>query len=869
MRDLTEKGYANRLANGTLLYGAHTEREYRERLEYELSVINSMGYADYFLIVQDYVSFARSKDIPVGPGRGSGAGSLVAFSLGITDVDPLRFDLLFERFLNPERVSMPDIDMDFCYNRRDEVIDYVARRYGKDHVSQIITFGTLAARASIRDVGRALGMPYADVDVVARAVPQELNITIAAALQGKELKTLYDNSEDVRRLVDTAMALEGMPRNISVHAAGVVITDRPVSSYVPLAVSNGTVVTQFDMDTIAHLGLLKFDFLALRYLTILHDAETQIREREPDFSVENLPMDDAETYRLISSGKTSGVFQLESAGMQKMLASLSPERIDDVIAAIALYRPGPMESIPRFIEGRHHPEKVHYDTPELEPILRSTYGVTLYQEQVMSIFRNLAGYTFGHADVVRRAMSKKKANVLLAEREAFVAGAREHGIETAVAEKLFADMESFANYAFNKSHAAAYAVICYRTAYLKQHYPREYLSALMTSVLGNQPKIAEYISECSSRGIRVLPPDINESRADFSVSGQDIRFGLLAIKNVGGSFLERILEERKHGKFTSFEDFVNRMPAADLNRRMVEALIKAGTFDRLGVFRSRLLAAYETLLDQAAEKGKNNLAGQLDMFSMFAAADQPSYFSYPPLPDLSVREKLMMEREAAGMFFSGSMMESFSKHLAALNPQPISEYVSEDSDAPDRARASVAGMITSVSVKTTKNGERMAFFTLEDQYAEMECVVFAKSFSEAGHLVRADNAVFVSGSISRREDEPPKLLVNRMEELVENANYRDPEPSEQGGSDAPQAAAASAPAAKPTPRRLFLRVPDFSCERYQKAKNLTEIFDGAFPVVFYDASAKKYDFEHRGVMLSDYLTAQLRELLGAENVILK
>lgn len=869
LRELTEKGYANRLKNGTLVYGTHTEREYRERLDYELSVINSMGYADYFLIVQDYVSFARSKDIPVGPGRGSGAGSLVAFSLGITDVDPLRFDLLFERFLNPERVSMPDIDMDFCYNRRDEVIDYVARRYGKDHVSQIITFGTLAARAAIRDVGRALGMAYADVDVVARAVPQELNITIKAALEGKALKSLYEESEDVQRLVDTAMALEGMPRNVSIHAAGVVITDRPVSSYVPLAVSNGTVVTQFDMDTIAHLGLLKFDFLALRYLTIIHDAEMQIREREPSFDINKLPMDDAETYRLISSGKTSGVFQLESAGMQKMLTSLAPERIDDVIAAIALYRPGPMESIPRFIESRHNPEKVRYDTPELEPILRSTYGVVVYQEQVMSIFRELAGYTFGHADVVRRAMSKKKASVLLAEREAFIEGAKARGIDERVADKLFADLESFANYAFNKSHAAAYAVISYRTAYLKQHYPREYLSALMTSVLGNQPKVAEYISECSARGIRVLPPDINESRADFSVSGQDVRFGLLAIKNVGEQFLEKILRERQNGKFASFEDFVNRMPAADLNRRMVEALIKAGTFDRLGVYRSRLLAAYETLLDQAAEKGKNNLAGQLDMFSSLGAADQPSLFSYPPIPDLTVREKLMMEREAAGMFFSGSMMESFSKQLKVLSPTPISNLVSENAEVTDRARARVAGIITAVSVKNARNGGRMAFFTLEDQYAEIECVVFANPFAKIGHFVRTDNAVFVSGSISLREDEPAKLLVDHIEELIENANYTEPTNTEPTATQENVNRSETPAPRSVAPRRLFLRVPDKQGELFLKAQNLTEIFDGSFPVVFYDASTKQYDFDHAGVMLDDSLLSSLRELLGAENVILK
>ena len=864
LRDLTERGFAARVKNGRIVYGEHTEREYRERLEYELSVIDRMGYADYFLIVQDYVSFARSKDIPVGPGRGSGAGSLVAFSLGITDVDPLRFDLLFERFLNPERVSMPDIDMDFCYNRRDEVIDYVARRYGRDHVSQIITFGTLAARAAIRDVGRALGMAYAEVDPVARAVPQELNITIEAALKGKELRELYEGSEQVRRLVDTAMALEGMPRNVSVHAAGVVITDRPVADYVPLAVSNETVITQYDMDTIAHLGLLKFDFLALRYLTIIHDAEVQIREREPGFDVDKLPFDDPETYRLISSGKTSGVFQLESAGMQKMLTQLAPERIDDVIAAIALYRPGPMESIPRFVESRHHPEKVRYDVPALEPILRSTYGVVVYQEQVMSIFRELAGYTFGHADLVRRAMSKKKKAELLKEEETFLSGAVERGIDRETAKKLFDDLESFANYAFNKSHAAAYAVISYWTAYLKQHYPREYLSALMTSVLGNQAKIAEYISECSARGIRVLPPDVNESRADFSVSGQDIRFGLLAIKNVGGQFLERIVAERRRGPFTSFEDFVARIPAADLNRRMVEALIKAGTFDRLGVFRSRLLAAYEELLDRASEKGKDNLDGQLDMFSQAGASVELPQFSYPPLPDLTVREKLMMEREVAGMFFSGSMMENFTSHLADLAPTPISEVISEENNLADRAPVKIAGMITSVSVKNTRSGDRMAFFTVEDQYAEMECVAFAKTFAEVGHLVRADNAVFVSGTLSRRDEDAPKLLVNRLEELIENADYQSaPKPEK------PAPAASPAPAHTASPRRLFLRVPDLECEPYRKAKNLTEIFDGTFPVAFYNAASKQYDFSHPGVALSDYLLAALRELLGEGNVILK
>ena len=879
LRELAFAGFEDRIAKGHIVFDVHTREEYLSRMEYEISVICEMGYADYFLIVQDYVNFARSKDIPVGPGRGSGAGSLVAYVLGITDVDSIRFDLLFERFLNPERVSMPDIDVDFCYNRRDEVIEYVGKKYGEDHVSQIITFGTLAARAAIRDVGRALGMSYADVDTVARAIPQELNITIAHALKLPDLKNQYENSPDVRRLVDTAMALEGMPRNISIHAAGVVITDRPISTYVPLSMSNGTVVTQFDMDTVAQLGLLKFDFLALRYLTIIHDAEGMIRETVLDFDMKKLPFDDRETYALISSGKTGGVFQLESGGMRQMLQNLQPETLDDIIAAIALYRPGPMDSIPTFIECRHHPERVSYATPLLEPILRSTYGCVVYQEQVMSIFREIGGYTFGHADVVRRAMSKKKADVLLSEREAFVSGAVERGVEGEVAQKLFTDMESFANYAFNKSHAAAYAVISYRTAYLKCHYPQQYFSALLTSVLGSQTKVAEYIAEASSRGIRVLPPDINESRMYFSTDGGNIRFGLLALKNVGPQFLNQILEERRRGAFTSFEDFVNRMPAGDLNRRMVEALIKGGAFDRLGVYRSRLLAVYEMMLDRASEKGRNNLDGQLDMFSSIGMGESvaPSV-EYPNIPELGVREKLMMEKEAAGMYFSGNMLDEYRKHLETLSVTELSEIVGEDADPVEKAPAAVAGMITSVTVKNTKNGERMAFFTLEDRMAEIECVVFSRAFGELSHLIRRDSGVYVTGNLSLREDEAPKLLVRTVEELIENnrfdpSKHQRPESAPARGAREEKTlvnnlAERNSPTLK-SPTRLFLRVPDSKGEHYLKAWNLAGIFEGDFPLYFYYADEKRYEITPIGVSMSDYLLKEFKALLGDENVILK
>ena len=888
LRALTMKGFDDRIKRGHIVFDGHTEAEYRERLEYELSVIGQMGYADYFLIVQDYVSFARSKDIPVGPGRGSGAGSLVAFVLGITDIDSIKFDLLFERFLNPERVSMPDIDIDFCYNRRDEVIEYVGRKYGSDHVSQIITFGTLAARAAIRDVGRVMGMSYSDVDAVARAVPQELNITISMALKMPALKQLYEDSADVRRLVDMAMAIEGMPRNVSVHAAGIVITDAPVSDYVPLALSNGTVVTQFDMDTVAKLGLLKFDFLALRYLTIIHDAETQIRESCPDFDIEKLPFDDEATYKLISSGRTAGVFQLESGGMRQMLTNLAPSSIDDIIAAIALYRPGPMDSIPTFIECRHNPERVKYATPALEPILRPTYGCVVYQEQVMSIFRQIGGYTFGHADIVRRAMSKKKADVLLAERDAFVSGAESRGISKEIASELFTDMESFANYAFNKSHAAAYAVISYRTAYLKQHYPKEYFSALLTSVLGNQTKVAEYIAECAQRGIRVLPPDINESRMYFAVCGGDIRFGLLAVKNVGKQFLDRILSERSYRPFSSFSDFLDRMSASDLNKRMMESLIKAGTFDSLDAYRSQLLAVYENLIDRAAEKGKNKLEGQLDMFSTPGLVEESPQVEYPDIPELGIREKLLMERDATGMYFSGQMLDEYSRHVELLTPQPLSELVGEDAVLEDKQRTSVVGIINSVTLKTTKNGDRMAFFKIEDRFAEIECVAFARTYADCSYLIHADSAVQIQGTLSLREDERPKILVNRMEALVENGRFnekiaqeikdaqkpqqnRPASPTETERRETPtQRPAQQEPATSRTqPRKLFLRVPDMNCKLYQKAKNLVDLFDGTFPTIFYNAATAEYAKEPCGIFLTDYVVRELRALLGDENVILK
>ncbi len=847
LRLRTYEGIERLMLAGRIPAEGFTLTDYMERADYELDVIHSMGFDDYFLIVSDYVGFAKGADIPVGPGRGSGCGSLVAFGTGITDIDPLRFDLLFERFLNPERVSMPDIDIDFCYNRRDEVLAYVKDKYGSDRVSQIITFGTLAARAAIRDCGRALGMSYADVDEIAKLVPRELDVTIDQALIVPALKEKYNSSDEIRELIDTARLLEGMPRNVSIHAAGVVITERPVYEYLPLAVSGGAVITQFDMDTVASLGLLKFDFLALRYLTIIDDAVKMIKERKPDFDIEKVDLSDKKTYELISSGQTSGVFQLESSGMRAMLTNLCPESIDDILAAIALYRPGPMESIPKYIEGKNNPEKVEYAHPLLEPILRPTYGCIVYQEQVMNIFRTVAGFSFGRADIVRRAMSKKKASALAAERDNFVNGAAERGVDRETAEQLFEDMSSFASYAFNKSHAAAYAMLSFRTAYLKAHYPREYFSALLTSVLGNADKIAEYIAEANRAGIRVLPPDINRSMLDFHVSGEDITFGLLALKNVGRQFVDKLILERIGRPFASFSDFIERMSENDLNRRMVESLIKAGAFDSLGVYRSRLLATLDEALMAISRKNKGNISGQMDMFSMpDSVAGGGESIVYPEIPEFSTKDLLYMEREAAGLFFSGHLLDGYGLHIKSLNPQSIVEITgSEDEEDPDTledgAKVCVCGIISSVTQKTTRKGDGMAFATLEDRSGSLELVVFSKQYETYRRHIEEDNAVCVTGTVSRREGERGKILVNTAAMLLTDEEFKrrqaKPTPMQ---APVQQVKQAPAQAQKKAPSVVYIRVPSKNSEVYKKCENIVEIFEGFTRVSFYFAATKKY-----------------------------
>ncbi len=862
LRELTQAGLAARIRRGYIDLHHATQQAYEARLDYELSVIDQMGFNAYFLIVQDFVAFAKREGIPVGPGRGSGAGSLVAYCIGITDIDPLRYDLLFERFLNPERVSLPDFDIDFCYDRRNEVIAYVRRRYGEEHVAQITTFGTMAARAAVRDVGRALGMPYGEVDTVARQIPQGGNVTIREALQKKELRALYDGTAEVRRLLDTAMALEGMPRHASTHAAGIVITEAPVRQYVPLAVNGDTVVTQYDMDTDAALGLVKFDFLGLRYLTILSDAEKEIRLLDPSFSLTHLSLEDAPTYVLLSEGQTGGVFQLESGGMKQMLMQLRPENMEDIIAAIALYRPGPMDSIPRYIACRHGQTPVTYAVPALEKILGVTYGCIVYQEQVMQICRELAGYTYAHADVVRRAMAKKKGDAMQAERQHFVEGALAHGVPQEAANAIFDDMVSFASYAFNKSHATAYALLAYQTAYLKCHYPQAYFAALMTSVLGNVTKLGEYMAECQKKSIQVLPPDINESALHFSVSGGNIRFGLLALKNVGRPFIEQILQERRTAPFRSFEDFAARVSGGDGNRRQVEVLIKSGAFDRLGAHRSQLLQAYEEILTSANARARGNLTGQMDLFSLEEdAGAPPSSYTYPDVPEFSARELLMLEKESAGMYFSGHMMDDYTRHVAALHCEGIadicrsySEETGESDRYTDKQAVRIAGIITRRVNKKTRTGESMSFVTLEDRYGEMEVVVFPRLLDRFGAALHTENAVCASGTLSFREGEAPKLLLSSLCPLQNNSTYQE------GGAEADTGGK----------KRLYVRLPSLDAPECQQVLALAAAHPGKIPLVLYGIREKRYvAVTGRCVCLDAAFYTAIAELLGKDAVVWK
>ena len=853
-------GFEKKISEGRFDFSSHTKEEYLSRIEYELSVIDKMGFNAYFLIVADFVAYAKSQDIPVGPGRGSGAGSLVAFCIGITDVDPIAFDLLFERFLNPERVSMPDFDIDFCYTRREEVIEYVKRRYGDDKVAQIVTFGTLAARAAVRDVGRALGMPYSRVDMVAKLIPREMNVTVASALESKELKKLYYENEDVRKLLDMSMAVEGMPRHASTHAAGVVITEKPTCEYVPLSYSGTGVVTQFDMTTDAKLGLVKFDFLGLRYLTVIHDAEQAIRERVPDFSVDKIPLNDELTFRLLRDAKTDGVFQLESGGMKQVLMKLAPNCLEDIIACIALYRPGPMDSIDTFIARKHGREKTVYKIPELKSILDVTYGCIVYQEQVMQICRLLAGYSYARADIVRRAMSKKQTDAMKAEKDAFISGCEARGISSELASEMFGEMLDFAKYAFNKSHATAYGVISYRTAYLKAHYPAEYFAALLTSVLDNATKVKEYIADAQKFGVSVLPPDINLSRADFSVVDGNIRFGLTAIRNVGGQFASAIVKVRENGVYKSFDDFVSRLGDCDLNKRTVEALVKCGVFDSLGITRRALVASYENIIESEHARQRSNITGQMDIFSAATASSHSTSYEYPDLKEYSLKELLLLEKESSGMYFSGHMIDHYSEEIDKLSVDRISDLISAfsedgvaDSRYTDRAKVRVAGIVNAKKTKVTKNGDTMAFVILEDRYSEIEVIVFARQYAEFSAELFVENAVVIEGNVSVEDGDVIRIILSSAKSLGAGTSYM---------ADEPKTSVKEA--------KIYIKLPDVNDRNIGPIYRIANFNRGNAAVIIFNESTKKY-VALKGVTMAqtDKVKEKLTALYGDSNVVFK
>ncbi len=843
---------------------------YREQLQYEMDMIRRMGFVDYFLIVSDFIGYAKRHGIPVGPGRGSAAGSMVSYCLDITDVDPMKYNLYFERFLNPERVTMPDIDIDFCYQRRGEVIDYVNRKYGEDHVAQIVTFGTMAARGGVRDVGRALNFPYAEVDAVAKQIPSgpgALHITLEEALKlSKQFRDLYEGDERIKNLVDTAKAIEGMPRHASTHAAGVVITGKPVHEYVPLAKNDESVVTQYTMTTLEELGLLKMDFLGLRNLTVLDDAVKMVAQKVEGFTLASIPDDDAETFKMLSDGHTSGVFQMESAGMTGVCIGLKPKDIEDITAIIALYRPGPMDSIPRFIANKQNPEKIKYKHPMLEPILSITYGCIVYQEQVIEMFRKLAGFSLGQADMVRRAISKKKQAQIEKERQSFVNGDPERGIAGCVASgipeqtanEIYDEIYDFGNYAFNKAHAVCYAIVAYQTAWLKCHYTKEYMAALLTSVLDSSDKVAEYIAECKDCDIPLLPPDINESGATFTVAGNYIRFGLVAIKGVGRGFVKSLLEERKNGgAFSSFTNFCSRMYGADLNRRMVENLIKCGAFDSMGYKRAQLLQVYGQILDGIAASARRNLEGQFDLFG--GGGDEPSAAQEPPMPNIaefSRRELMEMEKETTGLYLSGHPMDEHrdaAKRMGAVGIGSImSDFGQENGPTTyhDEQKVTIAGVVSSYKTKTTRNNTLMAYVTLEDASGSIELLVFNRLLNESGNYIRSGSPIVASGRISVRDEKEPQLLCDTIRPLGEGAE--EPPLSDKKEEQA---------------KRLYIRLPAENSLQWNMIQKILDMFPGKSPavIVFADTGRRL----GTRCLIHDALVQELTERLSAENVVVK
>ena len=828
-------------------------QDLKDRLDYELSVIHKMGYVDYFLIVWDFIHYARSQKIMVGPGRGSGAGSIVAYCLEITSIDPIKYQLLFERFLNPERVSMPDIDVDFCFERRQEVIDYVVRKYGSDRVVQIVTFGTMAARGVIRDVGRVMDLPYAFVDSIAKMVPTELNMTLDRALtMNQELKKLYQEDAQVQELIDMSRRLEGLPRHTSMHAAGVVISQKSVDEYVPLSLgSDGSVTTQFTMTTLEELGLLKMDFLGLRTLTVIQDA-AKLAEKSSGKAIDMGAIDynDKKVLDSIGSGKTEGVFQLESGGMKNFMKELKPQNLEDIIAGISLYRPGPMDFIPQYIKGKTHPEEITYDCPQLEPILEPTYGCIVYQEQVMQIVRDLAGYTLGRSDLLRRAMSKKKGDVMQKERQNFVYGNKEegvpgciaNGIDEKTANKIYDEMIDFAKYAFNKSHAAAYAVVAYQTAWLKYYYPVEFMAALMTSVIDNPGKVSEYIYTCKQMGIAVLPPDINKGEGNFSVDNGNIRYGLAAIKSIGKPVIHAILEERKtRGPFKTLKDFIERLSSREVNKRTIESFIKSGAFDSLGGTRKQFMMVYVKILDQVNQERKYSMTGQMSLFDM-VSDEQKSEFDIP-LPDVGEYEKetkLAFEKEVVGVYLTGHPLEDYAeKWKKNISKTTLDFQVDEETGHAkvyDGAKEIVGGMISAKTIKYTKNNKTMAFITLEDLVGSVEVVIFPKDYERNQQYLTEENKVFIKGRVSEEDDAPSKLICETVIPFAQ------------------------------TKQELWLQFPDKETylAREKELLDLMKDSDGSAAVVIYIRKEKavKRLPANRNVQIDELLLSRLTNYIG-------
>ena len=857
-KDLCYKGIKKR-------YGENPAEEVMSRLEYEISVIDKMGYVDYFLIVWDYINYAKSVGIPVGPGRGSGAGSIAAYAIGITDIDPLKYGLLFERFLNPERVSMPDFDVDFCYERRGEVIEYVERKYGKDHVSQIITFGTMAARMVIRDVGRVLDYPYSETDKLAKMIPMEVHITIPKALeQNREFKELYESNPSVKQLIDIAIKLEGLPRQASTHACGIVITKDPVDTYVPLYVNDGNISTQYTMNLLEELGLLKMDFLGLRTLTVISDTEKLVKQNRGIDVEYDKEMNDPKVYKLWANGESIGIFQFESQGMTNFMKELKPDCLEDIIAGVSLYRPGPMDQIPRYIKGKQNPGHNVYTHPALEPILNVTYGCMVYQEQVMQIVRELAGYSLGRADLVRRAMGKKKLDVMAKEREYFingqvdengnvlVPGCVRNGIDKESANKIFDEMAEFAKYAFNKSHAAAYSVVSYRTAYLKTYYPAEFMAATLNSFLGNLDKVPVYIYECKRLNIEILKPDINKSFTKFTVQDNKIRFGLGSIKNVGVSAIETVIAERiKNGEFKSFTDFCERIQSGTVNKKCIECLIKAGCFDSMRQTRATLLASFEKIMDTINNQGRNSLANQVTMFDIVEPEETVKY-QYTVLKELDERELLSQEKEMLGIYVSGHPLEKLREAISNqtnITSIQIKDLNEENSgNFKDGQTVKYAGTITGIKKKYTKRNTIMAFVTVEDLYGSAELVVFDSVYSRCDSILIDENVILVEGRLSIKEDEEARIIVQNIKEFSEND---------------------SANNSNGRKTKMIIDITELTSNQKERLKGAIKFFSGDKVNMRLSIIEKTQEKPCGAIFLTEETLEQFKEIVGEKNILLK